>query len=232
MKTIGLLGGMSFESTLTYYQVMNTEVKRRLGGSHSAKILMESFDYHDLEVLLEAHRFHDIAMILGKSAKALKIAGAHMLVIGANTMHIVAKEIAEFSGLEVVHIADAVKQSIMSHGMHRVALFGTSYTMQSSMYPDILKAAGIECLVPAKEEQEEIHRTIYQELIKGIINPISRERFQMIARRMVHDDGIEAVILGCTEIPLLIKDHDLIVPVYDTTTIHAVAAVNQALLTI
>ncbi len=229
MRKIGLLGGMSFESTLTYYDVMNKTVKAYLGGSHSARIVMESFDYHDLERLLENHQWDEIGKILGESANKLKTMGAELLVIGANTMHIVAEEIKDRSGLEVVHIADAVAKSITTKGLSSVGLFGTSYTMQNPMYPDMLKEHGIKCLSPLPHEQEVIHRIIYLELIKGIISDDSRQQMQVIAARMVKDHGIEGVILGCTEIPLLIKEGDLDVCVFDTTTLHAIEAVNRAL---
>jgi len=229
MKTIGILGGMSWESTLTYYEVMNTEVKRRLGGSHSARIVMESFDYRELEVLLEHHDWDTIGHVLSKSAKNLASIGAELLVIGANTMHIVAPEIKAASGLEIVHIAHATADAIQAKGIRKVALFGTSYTMESTMYPDILARYGIEVVVPDKTGRETIHRTIYDELIKGVISSRSRDRFKAIATEMVSKEGIGGVILGCTEIPLLIKDGDMDVPVFDTTTIHAIHAVGRAL---
>jgi aspartate racemase len=229
MKTIGILGGMSWESTLTYYEVMNTEVKRRLGGSHSAKIVMESFDYRELEILLEHHDWQTIGHVLSQSAKNLASIGAELLVIGANTMHIVAPEIKASSGLEIVHIAHATADAIKAKGIRKVALFGTSYTMESTMYPDILTGYGIEVVVPDQKGQETIHRTIYDELIKGVISSRSRDRFKAIATEMVSKEGIGGVILGCTEIPLLIKDGDMDVPVFDTTTIHAIHAVGRAL---
>ena len=229
MKTIGILDGMSWESTVTYYQVMNTEVKRRLGGSHSAKIVMESFDYRELEILLEHHDWDTIAQVLSKSAKNLASIGAELLVIGANMMHIVAPRIKAASGLEIVHIVHATANAILAKGIRKVALFGTSYTMESTMYPDVLAGYGIEVVVPGKTGQDTIHRTIYDELIKGIISSRSRDRFKAIATEMVSKEGIGGVILGCTEIPLLVKDGDLDVPVFDTTTIHAIHAVRRAL---
>jgi aspartate racemase len=150
-------------------------------------------------------------------------------VIGANTMHIVAPAIKASSGLDIVHIAHATAEAVTEKNIGKVALFGTSYTMESQMYPDILATYGIDVAVPGKQEQETIHRTIYDELIKGVISSRSRERFKAIASDMVARDGIGGVILGCTEIPLLIRDGDFDIPVFDTTTIHAIHAVRRAL---
>lgn len=229
MKTIGLLGGMSWESTLEYYRLINMEVKQRLGGSHSASILMYSFDYHQLEKLLEQNRWDEIAQLLIRQAKKLKDAGAEILLICANTMHIVADQVEQESGLPLIHIVKSTLEDAQKRHIHRVALLGTMYTMESPIYPHLFSKGGIEVILPSKREMAMIHRTIYQELILGNFNETSRHRFLDV----IHDlrnKGAEAVILGCTEIPLLIHDEHLPgFPVLNTMQIHARSAVDAAL---
>ena len=229
MKTIGLLGGMSFESTLEYYRLINLLIKQKLGGSHSAKILMYSFDYHELEVLLEQNRWDDITELLVVQAKKLKDAGAELLVICANTMHIVADRVEHESGLEVIHIVKSTLSEINQLDLKHVALLGTMYTMESPMYPTIFKTHHVEVLLPSKRDMAMIHRTIYQELILGQFKESSRNRFLEVIEQL-RLQGAEGVVLGCTEIPLLIQpEHLKGFPVLNTMHLHAIAAVEAAL---
>jgi aspartate racemase len=229
MKTIGLLGGMSWESTLEYYRLINLEIKNKLGGSHSAKILMYSFDYHELEKLLVENRWDDITALLIQAALKLKQAGAELLVICANTMHIVADQVEKATGLPLIHIVKSTLNQAKSLGLKKLALLGTMYTMESPLYPSIFHADGIEIILPSRRAMGMIHRTIYQELILGTLKESSRDQFL----NTIHDlrkEGAEGVILGCTEIPLLIKSEHL--PdffVLDTMKIHAKDAAESAL---
>lgn len=229
MKTIGLLGGMSYESTLEYYRIINLEIKQRLGGSHSAKILMYSFDYQELEVLLEQNDWDQIAEKLIYHAKQLKNAGAELLVICANTMHIVADRVEQESGLKVIHIAKSTLEETQRLNLSSVALLGTLYTMESPMYPQIFQEANIDIILPEKRDRAMIHRTIYQELILGDFKDISRNRFLKVVESLKLK-GAQGVILGCTEIPLLIKpEHIMGFPLLNTLHLHAKAAVEAAL---
>jgi aspartate racemase len=228
MKTIGMLAGMSYESTLSYYQYLNEEVQRRLRGSHSAKILMYSFDYYDLEVSLEKNDWLAIENNLIQQGLKLKEAGADFLMICANTMHILANQVHEKVGLPLVHIVDATKEAISNHKLKKVLLLGTKYTMESDMYPNQLLKAGVEVVIPNAREKAMIHRTIYNELIKGIRSSDSKQRFVELIYAY-EKLGVEGVILGCTEIPLLIQQNDIGIPLFDTTKIHALAAIQFAL---
>jgi aspartate racemase len=229
MKTIGLLGGMSYESTLEYYRLINQGIKQRLGGSHSAKILMYSFDYHELEVLLEQNRHDDITQLLIIHAQKLKDAGADLLVICANTMHIYADQIELECGLPLIHIVKSTLTEINRLNLKKVALLGTMYTMESPMYPTIMKSSDVDVILPTKRDMAMIHRTIYQELILGKFHESSRNRFLQVIDQLKLQ-GAEGVVLGCTEIPLLIKEEHLLgFPLLNTMQIHAEAAVEAAL---
>jgi aspartate racemase len=228
MKTIGMLAGMSYESTLSYYQYLNEEIQRLLKGSHSAKILMYSFDYYDLEVSLEKNDWLAIENNLIQQGLKLKEAGADFLMICANTMHILANQVHEKVGLPLVHIVDATKEAISNHKLKKVLLLGTKYTMESDMYPNQLLKAGVEVVIPNAREKAMIHRTIYNELIKGIRSSDSKQRFVELIYAY-EKLGVEGVILGCTEIPLLIQQNDIGIPLFDTTKIHALAAIQFAL---
>lgn len=228
MKTIGILGGMSWESTTEYYKLINTYTKEALGGSHSAKIMMYSYDYHELEYMLEHHQWKEIAKSLSYEAERLRAAGADFLVIGANTMHLVAEEVEKASGLEVLHIAKTTRAEILIKGLNKVGLIGTKYTMESSMYPDILKEFQIEVILPSESEQNLIHDVIYHELILGKFKLSSKQKFIHIIKKLI-SQGAQAIILGCTEIPLLISHDDVEVPLLNTMELHAKHAVLKAL---
>ncbi|MCL7945419.1 aspartate/glutamate racemase family protein [Marinobacter sp. ATCH36] len=228
MKTIGLLGGMSWESTQTYYRLINEGVKTRLGGLHSAKLVLYSVDFAEIEALQHQGDWSATARILSEAALALQKAGADFLVIGTNTMHKVAPEIEKAIGIPLLHIADATSKALAQDGIERVGLLGTRFTMEQTFYSNRLEEAGIQVITPNQAERDEVHRIIYEELCRGEINPASREAYLEIVNSL-SKRGAQAVILGCTEIGLLIQQTDTNVPLYDTTEIHAKAAVEQML---
>jgi aspartate racemase len=228
MKTIGLLGGMSWESTQTYYRLLNEGVKDRLGGLHSAKLVLFSVDFAEIEALQHKGDWPATADILSGAARSLEKAGADFLVIGTNTMHKVAPEIEQAIGIPLLHIADATAQVLKQDGVTRVGLLGTRFTMEQAFYRDRLEAAGIEVLIPEENQRDEVHRVIYEELCRGEINSDSRNAYLDIVSSL-SGRGAQAVILGCTEIGLLIGQADTEIPLYDTTEIHAAQAVELAL---
>jgi len=228
MKKIGLLGGMSWESSLEYYKIMNELVKSKLGSSHSAKCLMYSFDFHEVEVLQNKGEWKSLTRLMIDESINLKKAGAEFLVICTNTMHLMAPDIEKMTGLKVIHIAEATGDEIVRRNVKKVLLLGTKFTMEGNFYKDILKNKGIEVLVPDEPDRQIIHNIIYNELILGILNPQSKEIYKNIIEKMT-SKGVKGVILGCTEIPLLIKDGDVSVEVFDTTEIHSKSAVEYAL---
>ena len=228
MKTIGMLGGMSFESTLDYYKLINEGVRNHLNGSHSAKIMMYSYDYQELELLLEKNKWDEVTNRLSEEAIKLKNQGADFLVICANTMHIVADEVEKRSGLNVIHIVKSTLGFAKEKKIKKVLLLGTLYTMQSQMYPKIFKENDIELVTPDQVDQAFVHRTIYLELIRGILLDSSKIRLLDIIKKH-QKNGVEAVILGCTELPLIIKDNDVDLPLLNTLKIHVDAVVQYAL---
>ncbi|MCR8915479.1 aspartate/glutamate racemase family protein [Marinobacter panjinensis] len=228
MKTIGLLGGMSWESTQTYYRLINEGVKARLGGLHSAKLVLYSVDFAEIEALQHRGDWAETARILSDAALSLQKAGADFLVIGTNTMHKVAPEIEQAVRLPLLHIADATAQVLEQDRVTHVGLLGTRFTMEQAFYRERLEAAGIEVLIPDQAQRDSVHRVIYEELCQGEINPDSRQAYLDIVASL-SERGAQAVILGCTEIGLLIRQADTSVPLYDTTEIHAAQAVKQAL---
>ena len=219
MKTVGLLGGMSYESTLVYYQKINQGIQKRYGGSHSAKILMYSFDYASLETLLVEDKWDLIIDELVDKGLKLKHAGADFIVLCANTMHLVADEVEKKVGLPLIHIVKATRMYATKHQMEKVLLLGTSYTMNSLLYNDLFKEKEIEVITPSPREKALIHRTIYQELIKGIYQTESKQKFLDIIANY-QKQTIDGVILGCTEIPLLIKQEDTKIPILNTMDLH------------
>ncbi|MEL6160915.1 MAG: aspartate/glutamate racemase family protein [Cyanobacteria bacterium J06623_5] len=226
MKTIGLLGGMSWESTIEYYRLLNEAVKAELGGLHSAKILMYSVDFDELVALKHKGAWDQIGQILSSAASKLEGAGADCLLIATNTMHKVAEAITLSTTIPLIHIADATAEEIKAKGVQRIGLLGTRFTMEESFYKDrLIYQHGLAVQVPNGEERSFIHDVIYDELCLGNIRPASRDRFRSIIENLV-DSGAEAVILGCTEIGLLVKPADSAVPLFDTTKIHAEAAVK------
>ena len=228
MKTIGMIGGMSWESTVTYYQVVNEAVKRRLGGLHSAKVLMYSVDFDEIERCQASGEWDESARILGDAAEALERAGADFIVICTNTMHKVAPQIAERISIPILHIAEATAEALKAANIRRVGLLGTKYTMTQDFYKDVLVRAGIEVLIPEGGDIEAVNSVIYDELCLGDIREESRRRFSEIIDKL-KERGAEGVILGCTEIGLLIRQDDSALPVFDTTLIHAEQAALRAI---
>lgn len=228
MKTIGLLGGMSWESTQTYYRLLNEGVKTRLGGLHSAKIVLYSVDFADIEALQHKGEWGATARILSDAALSLEKAGADFLVIGTNTMHKVAPEIEQVLRIPLLHIADATAKVLARDGISRVGLLGTRFTMEQAFYRERLENAGIDVVIPDESQRHLIHRVIYEELCLGQIVADSRRAYLEVVDSLA-ERGAEAVILGCTEIGLLIRQADTPVPLYDTTGIHAAQAVELAL---
>lgn len=229
MKTIGLLGGMSWESTVSYYQILNREVGRRLGGLHSARILLLSVDFREIEVLQHQGNWDQLGKMLALEARILADAGAEFLVLCTNTMHLVAPAMEEAVDIPLLHIADATAQRIRESGFNRMGLLGTRFTMEEPFYRGRLeKKHGLEVLTPSQEDRAVVHRVIYEELVLGKILPESREEFRRIVETL-QDRGAQGVILGCTEIGLLLRPGDTELPLFDTALIHAQVAAEFAL---
>lgn len=229
MKTIGLIGGMSWESTIPYYRALNEGIKQQLGGLHSARCILYSVDFHDIERLQHAGDWDAAGAILADAARSLELAGADFIVLCTNTMHKVASSIEAVVSIPLLHIADATAVAIKQAGFSRVGLLGTKFTMQQPFYRERLSAQhGIEVLLPNEAEQDNLHQIIYQELCRGVINAESKQ----IVRKMMAGlawQGVDGIILGCTEIGLLVSKADAAVPLFDTTVLHAQAAVEWAL---
>lgn len=229
MLTLGLLGGMSWESTLEYYRIMNREVRSALGRSHSAKMLLYSVDFEEIDRLMHRSDWERVESIMIDIARRLVSAGAEKLVICTNTIHLVAEKLEEATGIEVIHIADSTGKAVVRDGFKKVGLLGTRFTMEKDFYKRRLKERfGIETIVPAEEDRIGIHDIIFTELINGIINQGSRDIYIEIISRLVAD-GAEGIILGCTEIPLLVRQTDVAARLYDTTALHAKDAVAVAI---
>ena len=228
MKTIGLLGGMSWESTVPYYQIVNETVKEKLGGLHSAKLLLYSVDFAEIEECQARGEWEKSAEILGKAARGLQEAGADFLVICTNTMHKVAPQIQSQIRIPLVHIAEATADALHREGISRVALLGTKYTMTQDFYKDKLIASGIDVLIPEEDDIAFVNRVIYDELCLGVISEDSRRGYLAVIDKLAAR-GAQGVILGCTEIGLLIRQSDTALPVFDTTRIHAERAAALAL---
>jgi aspartate racemase len=228
MKTIGLLGGMSWESSSEYYRILNELVKARLGGFHSADCLMYSVDFDEVETLQHQNDWDALTEMMIDAAKRIEAGGAELLVICTNTMHKMAPEMQAAIGIPLLHIADAAGEAITAQGLHTVGLLGTKFTMEGDFYRQRLNEKfGLKVLTPNEAERETVHNTIYGELVKGEINSDSRQAFVEIIKGL-QNKGAEGVILGCTEIPLLVKQADVSIPIFDTTRIHAEAAVDWA----
>jgi len=228
LKVIGLIGGMSWESSLEYYRIINETVKERLGGLHSAKCILYSLDFEIIEKLQHKGAWKDLTKILIDAAKKLESIGADMIIICTNTMHKTATEIQNNIRIPLIHIVDATAEKILANKIDRVALLGTKFTMEEPFYKDRLKHHGIDVLIPNEKERSIIHKIIYNELCLGIIKLSSKQKVKEIINRLIAN-GAQGIILGCTELPLLIKQEDIPVPIFDTTTIHAKAAVEYAL---
>lgn len=229
MKTIGLLGGMSWESSLEYYRIINRAVQQRLGGLHSARSLMHSVDFAPVAALQAAGRWAEAGELLGQAARQLERGGADFVVLCTNTMHRVAAEVEAALTIPLLHIADPTARAITTAGLRRVGLLGTRFTMEQDFYSGrLVRNYGLEVIVPPPEDREAVHRVIYEELCLGQIRPESKQRYLEIMQRL-SEAGAEGIILGCTEIDLLIKPGDSDLPLFDTTALHALAAVEYAL---
>lgn len=220
LKTIGLIGGMSWESSMTYYKVINETVKNKLGGLHSAKCIMYSVDFYDIEKCQADGNWEKSGEILGEAAYNLEKAGADFIVICTNTMHKVINQIKERISIPVLHIAEMTAEKILEKKMKNIALLGTKYTMEQDFYKSKLIEKGINVIIPDKNDIEIINNVIYDELCLGIINPESKTKYLEIVKTL-KQKGAEGIILGCTEIGLLIKSEDTDVPLFDTALIHA-----------
>ena len=227
MKTIGLIGGITWHSTLDYYRLLNEQVQAKLGGVHSAKIILHSVDFAEIKAPTLREDWDEIANIMCSAAKNLETAGADCLVICANTMHNIAHRVEKEISIPLIHIADATARAINEKGLKKVTLLGTKYTMQMDFYKERLAAQGISVIIPAEPDIEFINHSIYEEIGKGIFLPERKQRYLSIIDSL-RQQGAAGVVLGCTEIPILIKQEDCPVPVFDTSYLHALAAVEFA----
>ena len=229
MKTIGLIGGMSWESSIEYYRIINETAKEKLGGLHSAKSLMVTVDFAEIENLQHEDRWDEAAKILIKCAQDLEHGGADCIVLCTNTMHKLADQIIASVNIPFLHIADATAEKIITAGMKKIGLLGTRFTMEHDFYKGrLIRNFGLDVLVPNKADRDIVHHVIYEELVLGKIMDGSRAEYKRIMELLIAQ-GAQGIILGCTEIELLVKQRDSSVPLFPTTTIHAVAAVEFAL---
>lgn len=228
MKTMGLIGGMSWESTVTYYQIVNQVVRRELGGLHSAKVLLYSVDFQEIAEYQEKGEWEKSGEVLAKAALNLQNAGADFIVICTNTMHKVSPEITSKISIPLIHIAEATAEKLIEKGINKVALLGTKYTMKEEFYKRKIQDAGIDVLIPEDIDIGIINHTIYEELCLGVISEASKMELLRIIN-LLREQGAQGVILGCTEIGLLIKQEDTDLPVFDTAYIHAVKAAVYSL---
>ncbi len=227
-RVIGMLGGMSWESSALYYRLANELVRERLGGLHSARIVLASVDFADVEALQVTGRWDDAGRLLAEAATGLEAAGAELLLICTNTMHRVADQIEAAIGIPLLHLGDATALAVTRAGLARVGLLGTAFTMEQDFYRDRLAGHGLGVLVPSAEDRTEVHRIIYDELCLGTVRKESREIYRRVIERLV-EAGAQGVVLGCTEIELLISAADSPVPVFATTRLHVEAAVDASL---
>ena len=228
MQTIGLIGGMSWESTALYYKLINERVRDRMGKLHSAPLLMYSYDFEEIKQMQYAGRWQEAAASLAEVAQRLESAGARAIVLCTNTMHKLAPEIISSVAVPFIHIGDATAQRIRAKGYRRVGLLGTKFTMEQDFYIDRLRAHDLDVLIPPADARADVNRIIYDELCLGTVDPGSRRAYSQVIRRLA-DDGAEGIILGCTEISLLVGPEDSPVPLFDTTEIHARRAAEWAL---
>lgn len=230
MKTIGLIGGMSWESTIVYYRLINEDVQQRLGGVHSGKVLMHSFDFADITAVQRAGGWDKANAMLIEAGRGLVKAGADVLLICTNTMHLCAAAMENALNVPLLHIADPLGTAIRKAGLTRVGLLGTLFTMER---PDVIAGRlktkfDLDLVAPQGEDAQDVHRIIFDELVKGVFREPSRARLRAIIAKLV-EEGAEGVILGCTELPLIVRAEDSPVPLFDTTALHAHAAVELAL---
>ena len=228
MKTIGLLGGMSWESSIEYERIINTEVRRRLGGVHSADLIVRSYDFATIEAMQEAGDWDGAGQLLATDARRLQDAGAELVVLCTNTMHLLAPAIEAAIDVPFLHLADATATAVMARGVDTVALLGTRFTMEMDFYRGRLESHGLTVLIPNEEDRTVVHDVIYDELVQGVVRDDSRDRYLEIIERLVAA-GAEGVIAGCTEIELLVTPDHVDIPYFPTTQLHALAAVDAAL---
>ncbi len=228
MKTIGLIGGITPESTIMYYRVLNDLAKDHFGGNHSCKVIIFSVDFGEISKLQSENNWDRLHQIMSDAGKRLKNAGAEIILICANTMHLSIEAVRKTVSVPVIHIAEATAEKIINKQLKTVALLGTKYTMEKDFFINVLNSFGIKTMVPELDDRNKIHEIIYSELSKGILNNTSKQVYLQIIEKLI-EDGAEGIILGCTEIPLLIKQADVLKPVFDTTTIHASKAFKLAL---
>lgn len=228
MKTIGLLGGMSWESSALYYRLINEGVRDRMGGLHSATLVMASVDFAEIEHLQSTGDWAAAGRLLAAQARGLEAAGADFLVLCTNTMHKVAADIEAAVSIPLLHLADATADAVVAAQLTTVALLGTAFTMEQDFYRDRITSHGLSVIVPDAEQRAMIHRVIFEELVLGVVSDVSRREYVSVITAL-HERGAQGVILGCTEIELLIGPDDSLLPVFATTRIHSAAAVNMAL---
>jgi len=228
MKTMGLIGGMSWESTVTYYQIINRVIQEKLGGFHSARCLLYSVDFHEIEACQSSGDWEKCAAILAEAAQRLEQAGADFIVICTNTMHKVAPQVQAAVSVPILHIAEATAQELRKSHIHKVGLLGTIYTMEQDFYKAKLQEAGIDILIPEKEDRHTVNHIIFQELCLGIIADPSKQALLAIIDKLAKQ-GAQGIVLGCTEIGLLVKQQDTALPLFDTALIHAQKAALYAL---
>jgi aspartate racemase len=228
MRTIGMLGGMSWESTAEYYRLANTLVRERLGGVHSARVVLDSLDFADVETLQAQGRWDEAGVLLAGRARAVVAAGAELVVLCTNTMHRVIEQVEQAVDVPVLHIADTTADRVRAAGIDRVGLLGTAFTMEQDFYRGRMAGHGLEVLVPDAEDRALVHRVIYEELVRGVVSETSRAAYREVIARLV-ERGAQGVVLGCTEIELLVGEGDSPVPLFPTTRLHVEAAVEHAL---
>jgi aspartate racemase len=228
MRLLGVLGGMSWTSTEAYYRLLNTGVAERLGGVHSARLLVHSVDFDEIAALQHAGDWDATAEILADAARGLAGAGAEGLLLATNTMHKVAEPVEKAAGLPLLHIADATAEAVIAAGLSRVGLLATAFTMEETFYVDRLAQHGVEAIVPGAADRADVHLIIYDELVRDVVRDSSRQRYREVMADLV-DGGAEGMILGCTEIGLLVGADDTTVPTFDTAALHAAAAVDWML---
>ncbi|KNX38886.1 aspartate/glutamate racemase family protein [Luteipulveratus halotolerans] len=228
MRTVGMLGGMSWESTAIYYRLANELTRERQGGLHSAPILLHSFDFAPIEELQVAGEWERAGRLLADAAARLEQAGAELLVLCTNTMHLVAPQIESAVDIPLLHIIDATASCVRAQGMSKIGLLATGFTMEQPFYAERMASLGVDCLVPEADDRAEVHRIIYDELCQGIVREESRAAYRDVITRLV-DRGAEGIVLGCTEVEMLIGADDSPVPVFPTTALHVEAAIDAAL---
>jgi aspartate racemase len=227
-RLIGMVGGMSWESSAEYYRLANELVRERLGGLHSARLIMSSVDFADVEPLQVSGRWDDAGALLAEAASSLELAGAELILLCTNTMHRVADQVQDAVGIPLLHITDVAAQAVRRSGIGVVGLLGTAFTMEQNFYRDRLAAHGLAVLVPPADDRIDVHRIIYEELCQGVVREESRQVYRGVIDRLVAA-GAEGVILGCTEIELLVSAGDSEVPLFPTTRLHVEAAIEASL---